>query len=180
MSASHHTPIGEGSNRIEWWCLFVLALVAFVLGTIGFYQYDSDPANNVSHASLGAAMYHSVQLFALHGPHLHGATPAAMETGRWMAVVVFFWALARLTLRLMRKDWSALTLLWRNDHLVICGLGKLGLRLALEAKQRGWKPVAIEKNPEPGTERGGPQWNSARRGRRLPPATTVIAFALEA
>jgi voltage-gated potassium channel Kch len=145
MSLSRDTSLGETASRPEWWFLFGLALLAFVLGTVGFYEYD---LKNAPHASPLTAAYQSLQLFVLHAPHLDRELPKALEVGRWAAAVVFLWAVVKLALLAMRKDWSSLTLLWRQDHVVICGLEKLGLPLALEAKQRGWKPVAIEQDPQ--------------------------------
>lgn len=145
MIEGSHAVSGKTSTTLEW-CLLIPAIAfAFISGSVGFYQYDRHHAGE---ASWLTAAYHSLQLFALHAPHLEHPAPPWLQAGRWVAALVFFWALARIVLLALRKDWHALIVRWRDQHTVICGLGTLGLPLALQAQKYGWKPVAIEKDPQ--------------------------------
>ena len=147
MSSSYHGLSDGVTSRYEWRLLGALALAAFGLGWMGFYEYRTPHDGSTG---LWGAAYHSLQMLILHTPHLEAPVPFTLEAGRWMAVVVFFWAACKVILMTLRMDWQNLELLWRKEHLVICGLGHLGLPLALDAKRQGLKPVAIEKDQSAG------------------------------
>ena len=92
------------------------------------------------------AIYHSLQLLILHTPHLEGHVPVLLHVGCLLGAMVFFWTAARIILMTFKTDWHILKTRWQKDHVVICGLGRLGLPLALQAKKRGRRVVAIEKD----------------------------------
>lgn len=144
MSTSYHGLTEGITSKNEWRLLGALALAAFVLGWMGFMEYKTPHGS----ASLWGAAYHSLQMLILHTPHLEAPIPLTLEIGRWMAVLVFFWAACKVIFAALRKDWQSVGILWKQKHLVICGLGYMGLPLALEAKRQGLDLVAIEKDPE--------------------------------
>ncbi len=91
-------------------------------------------------------MYYSLQLPIMHGAHLEGTIPPSLTAGRFFGFAFFVTLGLSGILMLVphRVRHFRLNLPWRRDHVVICGLGDLGLRLALDARRRGKFVVAIE------------------------------------
>ncbi len=137
----------------------VLALVTGVCGLIGFYwQYVDRPQGQAGNGTedLGGGdpsipIYKTVQLFLLNS----GAEDDSDHPSNWLLIVarmsaallflVVSWAVIRTVLEEARK---LPRLLARRDHVVICGLGQIGLQLLddLNRRGRGDKVVIVEKN----------------------------------
>jgi voltage-gated potassium channel Kch len=124
--------------------ILLAAPVALVSGTLGFHQYDLE---HLGHASWLTSLYHATQLFILHLPHLEGDVNPTLEAGRWLAAAVFGVAAASTLFHVFATEWSLFRLWFTRDHVVVCGLGKLGTLLALELKKAGQAVVAIEDKP---------------------------------
>jgi voltage-gated potassium channel Kch len=131
------------ANPIERWLLAVLALSAWIVGYVGCVQYEMLHAGHVNHFS---EVYHSLQLLTLHSPHMEVPVPAALQWGRWLGALFFFWALAKIVRHALRADLLGFSARWRRGHVVVCGLGELGLQLARDARQAGKRPVVIERD----------------------------------
>ncbi len=137
-------------NRSRWYWRIVLAgiPIGLVCGTWGYLVYGRE--HKVA-TSFWSAAYHSVQMFALHMPHLERPGNLPLEIGRWAAALSAGLAVLLLLRRVFLREWRLLRLWWwARRHVVVCGLGKVGTRLALEfrhGKQRGRRRVvAIEKD----------------------------------
>jgi len=130
-------------HRQHWqrWFLFITAPIALALGTWGFWVYQGE---NGEHRGFLSALYQAAQLFILHTPHLPGKINLPLELGRWLAAACFGLAALLALHRIFRSEFSRFLLTFRRGHVVICGLGELGLRLALEYRQSGDGVVAIE------------------------------------
>lgn len=138
------------ANPIERWVLPVLAFSTWIAGYTGYVQYETHHAGHANHLS---AAYHGIQLLALHSPHLENPVPFALQLGRWLGALFVFWALAKVIRHALRANLLAWSARWRRGHVVVCGLGPLGLQLARDAQRAGKKPVAIERNAEtPGVQ----------------------------
>jgi len=125
----------------QWWFLFITTPIALALGTWGFWIYQVE---NGEHRSLLSSLYQAGQLFILHTPHLSGQINLPLELGRWLAAACFGLATLVALHRIFRTEFSRFLLTFRRGHVVVCGLGELGLRLALEYRQSGESVVAIE------------------------------------
>lgn len=143
---THTLGTSERRSRWEWWCFCLFCLLAFAFGIVGFRRQEG-PQN----FSLSAALYQTLQMFVLHSPYMEeGHTNNYLVAAHWLAAAAFLLAAAKAFLTVFRGELMRLSLGWQSNHIVICGLGALGLRLALDGRRRGRFVVAIEKNGEPG------------------------------
>lgn len=126
---------------------FVAATTTLVAGTVGFHQYEAAHSATASGSWFGS-LYHALQLFVLHTPYLPGPTNLALEVGRWSAALIFaLTALVALS-RVFASEGRLLRLSFTKDHVVVCGLGRLGLPLAIDFRKRGRQVVVIESSPD--------------------------------
>ena len=130
----------------QWWLGALLILVAFTFGAIGLREYENAPEHG-GHADLLSILYHTLQLFILHAPHLEPPIPWQLHVGRLLAAGLFLAAAGKAFVKVFREELRGLRLWlpWREGHIVVCGLGDLGLRLVLDGRQRRKFVVAIEK-----------------------------------
>jgi hypothetical protein len=129
----------ELAREYEWWIAFGASTVAFVLGWIGFSQRGS---------ALNAA-YQSLQLFVLQSGAIE--EPGLwLEIARWLAPSSIAYAAIKGVLMISRDQLQALTMKSYRHHVIICGLGQKGARVArafLSAQDDPRKVVIIEHNP---------------------------------
>lgn len=141
---------GHYSSRY-WRGTALLAVIAFILGIIGNWSYEraADPAGSVD---VGSVLYHTLQLFILHAPHLDRPVPWPLHVGRLLGAIVFAAVGGKAIRTIFRDEWllATLQLPWTRGHVIVCGLGEVGLRVAVSARQRRMRVVAIEKHPHPG------------------------------
>lgn len=141
MSGAGGTFAHHERPRWQWWIVLFATPVALISGTVGFYLYDLD---RLGHASWITSLYHAAQMFVLHTPHLEATTNVPLEVGRWLAAIAFGIAALSALYYVFATEWQLLRLWFVRDHVVVCGLGKLGTLLAAEFKQAGSRVVAIE------------------------------------
>jgi len=143
VEETHHDR-SQGSAW-QWWLAALMALVAAGFGAYGLWIYELAHGNRVDPASVG---YHTLQLFVLHAPHLDPPVPWQLNLGRWLSALVVLGSVGLLAV--FRSKCSLFWARFRRGHIVICGLGRLGLRLAQEFRRSGVRVVAIESNGAPG------------------------------
>jgi hypothetical protein len=144
---SHASHSGEPRSYWQRWTLAVLVLGTLLFGFWGNWLYEQ--AYHADHPpDAFSVLYYSFQFLIAHGVHLEGSVPWQLHVGRLLGVAALFTA----GLTTFAKFFQSETLMWRlwapwqRDHVVVCGLGDLGLRLALDARGRGNFVVAIEKH----------------------------------
>lgn len=129
--------------------MIILAVIAtFAFGLPGMWLYERHASPEANPGSIAAdAVYHTLQLLVMESPHLEGRIPWPLHAGRFSGAL-FFLALTILAFaRLFPDEWKFIKLrLWMKNHVVICGLGEVGTRLALAARKRNKFVVAIEKS----------------------------------
>jgi hypothetical protein len=157
------------SRELPRWLVGILAvlfLLTVIVGTYGHLQYkpnapgrqgqpstrnDTSASDANSSLDFWSAVYYSLQLPIMHGAHLEGPVPTSLTIGRFFGFA-FFVVLAFSGILIFlphRVRHLRLNLPWRRNHVVICGLGDLGLRLALDGRRRGKFVVAIENENVP-------------------------------
>jgi voltage-gated potassium channel Kch len=145
---------GEGesnSEQIPRWLkrvIIVAVILTFAFGLPGMWIYERHASPEASFRSVAAdAVYHTLQLLTMESPHLEGCIPWPLHVGRFSGAA-FFLALTILAFaRLFPDEWKFIKLrLWTKNHVIICGLGELGTRLALEGRKHNKFVVAIEKS----------------------------------
>jgi hypothetical protein len=127
------------------WLLLGLAwLVSLALGFIGFFIYAIE---NGEDWTAGDIIYRTFQLVTMNSGAVDGEVNWILQFARFllplMTVYTFFQALMQLFVEQTQK----LHLRRLKDHVVICGLGRKGSRLAQEMLGLGKKVVIIEKEP---------------------------------
>ena len=122
-------------------------MAAFGFGFAGMWEYEraAHPTGSIDFLSL---IYHTLQLFILHGPHLDRPVPWQLHVGRLLGAIPLCVAAVMAFLKVFPDEWNLLMLRlpWTRGHVVICGLGDIGQRLALQGRQQKRRIVAIEKS----------------------------------
>lgn len=177
---SHGGPAEETRQPSWWiWAGVALAAIVLVAGFYGQCQYEIAQHAAPTHAepppgaqpggrraapapfpsgfdalahcpSPPSVLYHTLQLLVFHSPHLEGPIPFALHLARYAGVLLFFAAGVVALVKLFRGELRLLRLRRQRGHVVICGLGDLGLRLALDGVRRGRFVVAIERQGRAG------------------------------
>lgn len=126
----------------RWPLLVVLTVTAFVLGYVGFLQYFDNEAITKSWSDVA---YLSLQLFTLES----GSVPATdapwqLEIARLLAPGVAAAAIVATLAVAFQEQISNWRLHRERDHVIVCGLGSRGSRLARELLEHGHRVVGIE------------------------------------
>jgi voltage-gated potassium channel Kch len=144
---SHHPSAGRW-----FWIPLVLGIVGAVCGIIGQHYYDLENGQESDYWSIS---YHTLQLFFLHAPHLEHPVPGLLSAGRWLVSLAVLLTVGYGILRVFRSECRLILVRWRTGHVVICGLGRLGLKLAEEYQRGGTPVVAIDASVTPESDAAG-------------------------
>jgi hypothetical protein len=120
----------------------VAALTAFVLGVVGYRAFL--PGRRFSEY-----LYRSLQLFIIYvdptGSPDPSAVPVALDVARFLAPIAAAAASIRAVLGLFgQRATRAWVRYFVRDHVVVCGLGPLGNRLALSFRDAGHRVVGVD------------------------------------
>jgi hypothetical protein len=125
----------------QWWLVGGGALLAIVLGFVGFRSY------------LGAGtrtdwdfLYLSLQLFILESGDVTGPAPTSLEVARWLAPVVAAYTVTGLVASIFRDEVAGLRARYRRNHVIVCGL-EAGWALTRMLRTRNERVVVIERDP---------------------------------
>jgi len=131
------------------WLLAAVVTAALVFGFWGSWLYESGRHPGAL-PDVFSVLYHSCQLLIAHGVHLEDAVPWQLHVGRLLGVLSLFTAGLVAFTKFFHQEMLLfqLRLPWSHNHVLVCGLGDLGLRLAMDARRRGKFVVAIEKHGE--------------------------------
>ena len=139
------------ARRWHWRLLAVCAAGTVVLGTIGFREFQNGESGV---ASLSNAIYHAVQLFALHSPHFDRPVPWTLELGRWLGAVSTLLTVLEFARLALREELTTMRLSRLHGHFIVCGLGRKGLATVRCLAKTGKKVVVIDKWPAPDMAEG--------------------------
>jgi len=135
----------KGSRRrgalTAWTLVVVSAMVAYVLGVVGFSEYYHDEPGSIDSNTL----YYALRLFLLEWDLPEDATlNASLEWARWLAPASV--SVAAISAIVTFADrWSRrVRLRFNRNHAIVCGLGRQGYRLVRELRAAGIKVVVIE------------------------------------
>jgi hypothetical protein len=119
-------------------------VVAFVLGVTGYLQAGG--------VSVATAFYDTMLLFTLNFVSPPGSVqsiPVALEIARFLAPVVTLLAAATLAARLFRDEFDRTTARHRaREHVIVCGLGRVGSTAVALLRSNGHRVVAIERDSD--------------------------------
>ncbi|MEO8497341.1 MAG: NAD(P)-binding protein [Planctomycetota bacterium] len=146
MTHTSHQSTGS-ALRWERWVIVLLVASTLVFGFWGHWKYELKHSDQHT-PDVMTVLYHSVQLLIAHGVHLDGSVPGQLQAGRLLGIATAFMAGMLAFAKFFRNEWLMCQLsMWRcRKHIVICGLGDLGLRLALDLRrEEGRFVVAVER-----------------------------------
>jgi hypothetical protein len=132
-------------QTIEWPAVWTLALVALVLGCVGFAKHFAALGEPKSFLDV---FHLTLQLFVLHSGHVPPPVPWQLEVARLLAPAVSAFTAIKALAVLFREQLQLLRIRLMRDHAVISGLGRKGLHLVKGFRARGTPVVVIEKDTE--------------------------------
>lgn len=121
---------------IKWPLLIVGALTSFVLGYLGF---ESD-----LHLSKAESIYRSLLLFFLEGGNDLGT--GKLQVARFLAAGVSVYTILLTLLHLFYERIRTIQPRLWNGHIIIAGLGSIGLKLIKEYQETRTPVVVIERD----------------------------------
>lgn len=133
------------SQELQWAAIGLLGAVALVLGYIGIHSYLSAEG---AASPWWTVLYHDLQLFALEQGPFEGAVPWQLDVARIAVPAVTVLAAVKGATLLLRDNWLLLRARMARDHLIVCGLGRRGLRLSRSLLERGERVVVVELDAE--------------------------------
>ena len=117
--------------------------VAAMLGWVGYAEYMTRLGQHPSASDLS---YRVVNLFFLGTASVIPPVPWQLDVARWLAPAIAAYATFRAVRAVLGARWSRLRAGWYSGHVVICGLGPVGARLAASLRSSGHRVVAIERD----------------------------------
>jgi hypothetical protein len=122
-----------------WPIIAAFAVVALALGTWGFAVHPQTESG-----SFFDHLYYAIQLFTFQPKT--DPPPIQLELARWIAPSVSIAATVGALLAIFRDQVAWLRVRFARNHLVICGLGRCGMRLAVGFRDEGHRVVVLEKD----------------------------------
>ena len=133
-----------GMSR-RWPVVAALLVAASVLGWIGF---DLNLAARGQPASFLDKVYLTIQLFLVRSGSVPPPVPWQLEVARYVAPAVAAFATLSATVALLGEKLTGWRVRRYSDHVIVCGLGRLGSLAAGNLCAAGFDVVAIESNPQ--------------------------------
>jgi len=134
--------LGTFLKEYKWIIIASAWAVAFIFGLIGFsIHFGAD-------ASPGRVIYLTMQLFVLESGAVTGDVNVFLEIARFLAPVAAGATALTALAYIFYEQYQLLTLNFIPDHVIICGLGRIGNLLAKAYRDQGMKVVTIERNTD--------------------------------
>jgi hypothetical protein len=124
-----------------------LFITALVLGWIGF---DLNSRALGEPGSFLDNLYRSLQLFIIHSGAVAQPVPWQLEVARFLAPAVAAGATLSALATLLGEQLAAARVRFYSNHVVVCGLGRLGSLLARNLREAGYEVVGIEPDAQNG------------------------------
>jgi hypothetical protein len=126
----------------RWLLLGLGWLVSLALGFIGFFIYAIE---NGEDWTAGDIIYRTFQLVTMNSGAVEGEVNWMLEAARFLLPLLTVYTVLQALMQLFLEQTQKLRLRRMRDHVVICGLGRKGSRLAQELLGLGRQVVVIEK-----------------------------------
>lgn len=130
-----------GSLSWQWVSIGALAALALVLGYIGLWKNALSIGEPRTPLDI---FYRTLQLFIMESGDVPGRVSWELQIARLIAPVVPAWTVVMAAGVLFRAQIQRFRLRRLQDPVVICGLGRLGLELARDAREAGRPVVVVE------------------------------------
>lgn len=125
----------------RWFIIGGLWLIALLLGYVGFDRYFAALGEERPPWNL---LYLSFQLFTFESGAVEERAGLALEIARWLAPATAAYTAFQTLSLIFREQLQIVRLRFFRDHIVICGLGRKGYRLATEFTGSGKQVAVIE------------------------------------
>jgi voltage-gated potassium channel Kch len=128
-----------------WVVIGVLWVVAYVLGCVGAAKQFAATGEQRSRCD---PLYRALQLFIMDDGMVTNGLVASweLEVARFLAPAVAAYAALAALAAIFRDQVQMLRLRFFRGHVVICGLGRKGLALAIDFRRHGDRVVVIERD----------------------------------
>jgi hypothetical protein len=123
----------------EWPIVWILAVVAFCLGLIGFRQHY--PARTQLDI-----VYLAFQLFTMESGAPAGRVGVLLNVARFLAPAITVYAAAKALAVIFQRQLQLVRLKTMRSHVVIAGLGRSGMLFAEAFRRKGLPVVIVERN----------------------------------
>lgn len=148
------------SEENRWALLGLAALAILILGMVGFAEVPGQ----ASRATSRDLLYRALQLFVLESGAVRPPVPWQLDVARLGAPAITALATAGLASRIVRELRAVAGRGFgrRRNHVIICGLGKKGRRLASKFASAGQRVIAIEMEGSPRAPSRSGRWLTLR------------------
>ena len=145
---SHWKSFWKWVSDYRWPIILIFWIITIVLGCVGFsiYLKSEGQYNNFLQV-----LYMTWQLFILHTIHLTRRINPYLQVARYLAPSVTSATAIVTLISIYYFQWQRLTLIWSSDHIVICGLGRVGIMLTEVYRREKRTVVVIERDGEHNT-----------------------------
>ncbi len=127
----------------QWYMVGVMWVVTLYLGYVGFARHFAALGEARSPLDL---FYLTVQLFPLQSGAVAPPLNWQLQVARLLAPAIAAYTAVRALATLFYEQLQSLRLRFMHDHVVICGLGRMGLLLTRRFLERGERVVVIERD----------------------------------
>ena len=132
-------------HAVRWPILGILWLSALALGYVGFATYFTARGQPYTPLDL---IYLSAQLFPLQSGAVPGPLPWQLDLARFLAPGIAGFTVLRALAAIFADQLQAVRVRTLRNHVVVCGLGRTGARLAKAFQDRGNQVVGIDLDAE--------------------------------
>ncbi|HTX63028.1 MAG TPA: NAD-binding protein [Acidimicrobiales bacterium] len=142
----------DGYRRRRWMFIGLLALVALALGSVGLTELRVPSGTTGAERPIPVPdlLYYLLGLFRFASPPVDPPYPAALEVARWIAPLSLVLAGLGAIAAVFTEQFVQLRVyLWYRNHWVICGAGRVGMRLAVTFRDRRVRVVLVDHEPAP-------------------------------
>jgi hypothetical protein len=130
-------------GRYKWLLTGLMLVLVTALGYAGFAKYL---AASGQEPSFWNTLYPTLQLYTLEFRVTSAPISWELQTARFLAPVMAVYTAIQAITGIFREQIQLLRVRFLKNHIVICGLGRKGYRLARAFRSQGQKVVAIEQD----------------------------------
>jgi hypothetical protein len=130
----------------RWLLLLIAGIATIVLGYQGFDLTSQAAGINLSPWDL---LYETAKLFKLgYNPEYTQVIPWQLNVARYLAIISSIFTISILVLFAFHKQINYFWLrVITNNHVIVCGLGLIGSKIAQKLLTDGYEVVVVEKDP---------------------------------
>lgn len=130
---------------LKWPLLGISWLITIILGFVGLQIHAK--LSGLDKTVLDQ-IYLLLQLIVLESGNVEGSVPWQLEIARFVLPVLAGYTAIQAFVSIFRYQWQLIKIKFYKNHLVVCGLGEKGYRIASEFLAHGYRVIIIERESE--------------------------------